>query len=73
MANVPPVPKSELVHNVKIGLAVLGFLCVIGAIIYGISKFLKKAGIKPYSKKLGEQCGTNIECETNKCKFAVCV
>ena len=66
-------PQSKFRENAEIALAVFVFLCVIGLIIYGISKLLKKAGIKPYSKKLGEQCGTNIECETNRCKFAVCM
>jgi len=69
----PAQPQSKFRENAEIVLAVFVFVCVIGLIIYGISKFLKKVGIKPYSKKLGEQCGTNIECETNKCMFAKCV
>lgn len=46
---------------------------ILGGIGYGIYKLMKAAGIKPASKKTGDQCALDVECISNKCIFGKCL
>jgi len=67
------VPPSEFMENLKIGLVIIVFLLIVGLIIVGFYKLITAAGIKPHSKKSKESCGVDIECQSNMCKFGMCI
>lgn len=74
--NVVPnvkAPPSEFMENLKMGLFITVFLLFIGLILFGIYKALKAVGIKPASKNSKEQCGLDIECKSNMCRFGMCL
>lgn len=67
------VPDSEFMENLKMGLFITVFLLCIGLIIFGIYKAMTAIGIKPASKNSKEQCGLDIECKSNMCRFGMCL
>lgn len=64
---------SEFMENLKMGMVILAFLLIVGLVIFGIYKLMKTAGIKQASKNSKEQCGLDIECKSNMCKFGMCI
>jgi hypothetical protein len=74
-AKVPNVkaPPSEFMEKLKIGFFITLFLLIIGLVILGIYKLVTAAGIKPRSKKSKESCGLDIECQSNMCRFGICI
>jgi hypothetical protein len=69
----PPAGDSAFMEKLKMFFFIFLVMAIIGGIMYGLYKLMKKAGIKPASKKTGEQCGLDIECVSQKCKFAMCL
>ena len=66
-------PSSEFMENLKIAFMILIFVLIIGLFIYGIYKLATAAGVKPMSKNSKEQCGLDIECKSNMCRFGMCI
>ena len=64
---------SEFMEKLEVGLAVLLVLLIIGLIIFGVYKAMTAVGIKPASKNSKEQCGLDIECKSNMCRFGMCI
>jgi hypothetical protein len=69
----PTAGDSELMEKLKVGFFIFLVLAIIGGILYGLYKLMSKVGIKPASKKTGDQCGLDIECVSQKCRFAMCL
>jgi flagellar biogenesis protein FliO len=60
-------------ENFIMFLTVLFILALFGGIGYGIYKLMNKVGIKPASKKTGDQCAVNIECASSRCIVGKCL
>jgi hypothetical protein len=71
--NNAKVPNGNSSSKFQFAFGIFIFLLIIGLVMLCIYKLVTAAGIKPRSKKSKESCGLDIECQSNMCRFGICI